>query len=95
MRATGPPEERWWTGRADALAEPAPGFADRFPLVARLHAADPFAADPFAADSPDDGADGEGVPHLERAAREAFEGGLALVLDGIEAAVAGGSGRRV
>ncbi|TDD33578.1 TetR family transcriptional regulator [Actinomadura sp. KC06] len=82
VRATGLSEERWWTGRAGVLQDLVPGFAERFPLVAWLQAEDTST-----------GAAGQGgdvgeVPFLERAAREAFEGGLVLVLDGIEAAVA-------
>lgn len=92
VRATGLSEERWWTGRADVLRDLAPGFAERFPLVARLHADDTAAHEAEAAtgDGTDDGSgDGAGeVPYLERAARDAFEGGLELVLDGIETAVA-------
>ncbi|WP_433471719.1 TetR/AcrR family transcriptional regulator [Spirillospora sp. CA-142024] len=82
VRATGLSEERWWHGRAEALEELAPGFAERFPLVAWLDAEGAPAV-------------AEDVPYLEQAARGAFEGGLALVLDGIDAAVAdarGGAG---
>ncbi|MFI0408900.1 TetR/AcrR family transcriptional regulator C-terminal domain-containing protein [Actinomadura sp. 3N508] len=82
VRATGLSEEEWWTGRAGVLRELAPRFGERFPLVARLHAEDTSSGI----------TDGEGaaqeVPFLERAARDAFEGGLALVLDGIETAIA-------
>ncbi|MES9544050.1 TetR/AcrR family transcriptional regulator C-terminal domain-containing protein [Actinomadura sp. NPDC000600] len=74
VRDTGMSEERWWYGRAGALEDLAPGFTECFPLVAWLDAEGGLAVD-------------EDVPYLERAAREAFEGGLALVLDGIAAAV--------
>jgi AcrR family transcriptional regulator len=73
--ATGLPEARWWQGRTDVLQEAAPDFAGRFPLVTWL---DTEGAPGFAED----------MPYLEQAAREAFEGGLALVLDGIAAALA-------
>ncbi|MGP4028245.1 TetR/AcrR family transcriptional regulator [Actinomadura sp. 3N407] len=93
VRATGLPEDLWWHGRAEALRELAPGFADRFPLVTWLQAQDATARGEgdAAAGAGEDVAGGAGeerVPYLERAAREAFEGGLALVLDGIEAAAA-------
>ncbi|MFI0481345.1 TetR/AcrR family transcriptional regulator C-terminal domain-containing protein [Actinomadura sp. 9N215] len=94
VRATGLSEERWWTGRAGVLRDLEPRFAERFPLVAWLHAEDALADAPTAQPDNDHGTadaavDGAGdVPYLERAARDAFEGGLALVLDGIEAAVA-------
>lgn len=78
VRATGLSEEQWWHGRAGALEALAPGFAECFPLVAWLNSEDSLG-------------DAEDVPYLEQAAREAFEGGLALVLDGIAAAVAAGS----
>jgi AcrR family transcriptional regulator len=76
VRATGLSEGEWWSARAQALEGLAPGFAGRFPLVAWLDAEG----------APDVS---DGVPYLEQAAREAFEGGLALVLDGIAAEVPG------
>ncbi|NDU77012.1 TetR family transcriptional regulator [Actinomadura sp. DSM 109109] len=81
VRDTGLSEERWWYGRAGALEALAPGFGERFPLVAWLEAEDAFAV-------------AEDVPYLEQAAREAFEGGLALVLDGIAAALDAAAARR-
>ncbi|MEU9016856.1 TetR/AcrR family transcriptional regulator C-terminal domain-containing protein, partial [Actinomadura sp. NPDC048394] len=38
VRATGLSEAQWWHGRAGALLEVAPGFAERFPRVAWLDA---------------------------------------------------------
>ncbi|MEU6751104.1 TetR/AcrR family transcriptional regulator C-terminal domain-containing protein [Spirillospora sp. NPDC046719] len=99
VRATGLTEEQWWHGRAGALPEVAPGFAERFPRVAWLDAEGapemPETAEAAgeAGDGPDGGSDG-GVSYLERAAREAFEGGLELVLDGIEAAIARAAARK-
>ncbi|WP_262402477.1 TetR/AcrR family transcriptional regulator [Actinomadura sp. CNU-125] len=79
-RATGASEDEWWHARSDALEGVAPDFAERFPRVAELSAAGAF----------DDAAfeGGDFVLYQERAAREAFTGGLRLVLDGIEAAAA-------
>lgn len=74
-QATGLPEEQWWYGRADALEEMAPGFGECFPLVSWLYSSAPPAGH-------------DDVPYLEQAAREAFEDGLELVLDGIDAAIA-------
>ncbi|MEV3926053.1 TetR/AcrR family transcriptional regulator [Actinomadura coerulea] len=79
VRATGLSEEEWWYGRAGALEALAPGFTERFPLVAWLNAEDVLGG-------------AEDVPYLEQAAREALEGGLALVLDGIAAALRAGEG---
>ncbi|WP_131736836.1 TetR/AcrR family transcriptional regulator C-terminal domain-containing protein [Actinomadura roseirufa] len=76
-RSTGLSEEEWWHGRSDALRDLVPDFVERFPTVAWL--------DSEGAPSvpPDDG-----VPYLEHLARQTFEGGLGLVLDGLEKAVA-------
>ncbi|WP_067464666.1 TetR/AcrR family transcriptional regulator C-terminal domain-containing protein [Actinomadura macra] len=77
VRATGKSEEEWWYSRTGVLQNLVPDFADRFPTTVWLDTEGP---PPEAAD--------ETVPYLEQAAREAFDGGLALVLDGIEAAIA-------
>ncbi|MGW9046309.1 TetR/AcrR family transcriptional regulator [Streptomyces lydicus] len=74
--STGVPDEEWWQARSAVLAEVAPDFAERFPLLVGLEAE---GAAPVA--------DGT-VPYLEREARTTFEVGLGVVLDGIEAAVA-------
>ncbi|QXJ19731.1 TetR/AcrR family transcriptional regulator C-terminal domain-containing protein [Actinomadura graeca] len=85
VRATGRSEEEWWYSRTEVLQSIAPDFAERFPATVRLDTEAP--PEPAAED----------VSYLEHAARTAFEGGLALVLDGIEAAVAraGGSPPRM
>ncbi|QKG19079.1 TetR/AcrR family transcriptional regulator C-terminal domain-containing protein [Actinomadura verrucosospora] len=81
VRATGLTEEQWWHGRTEALLRAAPGFAGRFPHVAWL--------DAEGASDVREAAEAAGAAsYLERAAREAFEGGLEIVLDGIEAAIA-------
>jgi hypothetical protein len=94
VRATGLTEAQWWHGRAGALPEVAPGFAERFPRVAWLDAegAPDVEEAAGAAACPGGGPEG-GVSYLEQAAREAFEGGLELVLDGIEAAIARSAAR--
>ncbi|CAM02498.1 TetR family transcriptional regulator [Saccharopolyspora erythraea NRRL 2338] len=74
--ATGVSDEEWWFARAGVLREVAPDFAERFPMVLRLE------ADQAA------GWEDDGSPYLEREAKRTFEAGLAVVLDGIEAAMA-------
>ncbi|MER5420112.1 TetR/AcrR family transcriptional regulator [Streptosporangium roseum] len=73
--ATGVSDEQWWQARSALLGEVAPDFAERFPMVAWLEGE--------AASPPEDAS----VPYLEREARKTFEAGLAVLLDGIEAAV--------
>ncbi len=75
--ATGLSDDEWWYARSALLEEVAPDFAERFPLLTRLEREGAF----HQAD--------ETVPYLEAEAREAFHVGLAVLLDGIEAAVAG------
>ncbi|QFG26730.1 TetR/AcrR family transcriptional regulator [Actinomadura sp. WMMB 499] len=86
--ATGATEDEWWHARSGALADTAPDFAARFPRVAELSAAGAFDDEAFEAGTPAAGEGGGFALYQERAAREAFAGGLALVLDGIEAAAA-------
>ncbi|MFV2172926.1 TetR/AcrR family transcriptional regulator [Actinomadura sp. LOL_016] len=86
-RATGASEDEWWYARSGALAEVAPDFAARFPRVAGLSAAGAFDDEAFE-EGPAGAGGGDGVLYQERAAREALVGGLALVLDGVEAAAA-------
>ncbi|MEU5208415.1 TetR/AcrR family transcriptional regulator C-terminal domain-containing protein [Streptomyces sp. NPDC020742] len=74
--STGVSDEEWWRARSGTLLEVVPDFAERFPLLVRLETE---GAAPVADAS---------VPYLEREARETFEVGLAVVLDGIAAAVA-------
>ncbi|MFE2756814.1 TetR/AcrR family transcriptional regulator [Actinosynnema sp. NPDC059335] len=75
-RETGLSDEEWWWSRSGVLAEVAPDFAERFPLSAWLAAEGP----------------GAGVSFVERGAVEAFEVGLEVLLDGVEAAVARAGG---
>ncbi|WP_406314485.1 TetR/AcrR family transcriptional regulator [Streptosporangium sp. NBC_01639] len=84
--ATGVSDEEWWHARSALLKEVAPDFAERFPMVTWLESE---GASRLAAEEEE-----EGVPYLEREAKETFRVGLTVLLDGIEAAVsrAGGSG---
>ncbi|MFF2044430.1 TetR/AcrR family transcriptional regulator C-terminal domain-containing protein [Kitasatospora sp. NPDC058170] len=72
--ATGVPDEEWWYARSAQLAEVAPDFAERFPLLTALESG--------AAPAPGSGAD-----HLVDQARDTFRTSLAVLLDGVEAAV--------
>jgi AcrR family transcriptional regulator len=74
--AGGASEEAWWSGRAAALQQVAPDFAQRFPDSVWL-------ADAGTIHRRDDS-----TPYLEREAMEAFTIGLTVLLDGIEAAMA-------
>ncbi|MEU9561775.1 TetR/AcrR family transcriptional regulator C-terminal domain-containing protein [Streptomyces sp. NPDC048161] len=89
--ATGESDEAWWFARSALLGEVAPDFVDRYPSLAAMETGS--APRPPA---PDPGEGGEAaVPYLEREARETFDAGLDVLLDGIEAAVrhAGATGR--
>lgn len=70
---TGVSEDDWWYARSAALEEVAPDFADRFPKLTWLAGEGAFDLDT------------EGS-YLEREGRESFEAGLAVLLDGVEAA---------
>ncbi|WP_067826496.1 TetR/AcrR family transcriptional regulator [Actinomadura kijaniata] len=72
---TGVSDEEWWYARSALLEEVAPDFAERYPSVAWLGDAGAY--------EPED----QSVPYMEGDARETFEAGLALLLDGVEAAV--------
>ncbi len=78
--ATGTPDDEWWYTRSPLLSEMAPDFSDRFPSVARLAEAGAFTLAE------------ETVPYQEQAAIETFRSGLAMLLDGVAAAVARGNG---
>ncbi|MFJ5120478.1 TetR/AcrR family transcriptional regulator [Kitasatospora sp. NPDC088548] len=78
--ATGVPDEEWWSARSTQLAELAPDFADRFPLLTALESG---AAAPAAEDG----------GYLEGQTRESFRTGLAVLLDGVETAVTRPDGR--
>ncbi|MFF2149178.1 TetR/AcrR family transcriptional regulator [Kitasatospora sp. NPDC058190] len=77
--ATGVSDEDWWTARSAAFEELVPDFAERFPMVVRMareagaHETGPHATD-------------QERPFLEQEATETFDAGLAVLLDGIEAA---------
>ncbi|MEU3269682.1 TetR/AcrR family transcriptional regulator [Saccharomonospora sp. NPDC006951] len=75
---TGVSDEDWWFPRSAMLEEVAPDFDTRFPVVTELAAKGAFDVDHEA-----------GGSYLEREGRQAFEAGLVLVLDGLEAAGAG------
>ncbi|GAA0421108.1 TetR family transcriptional regulator [Acrocarpospora corrugata] len=66
--STGTPDQEWWSLRSRLMREIVPDFAERFPHSTLL-----------AAQPPPDGAD-----QWERMARDAFTGGLAILLDGLE-----------
>lgn len=80
---TGVGDIEWWYTRAALLEEVAPDFAERYPTVRWLE------SEPSAAAAEEDGTEAGGsVPYLVREAEKTFEVGLAVLLDGIEAAVA-------
>ncbi|MEU9122567.1 TetR/AcrR family transcriptional regulator [Streptomyces sp. NPDC048506] len=74
--STGVSDDEWWQARSGMLTEVVPDFDERFPLLIRMETEG-------ATPSEDDAG-----PYVEREARKTFEVGLAVVLDGIEAAVA-------
>ncbi|MFI6759753.1 TetR/AcrR family transcriptional regulator [Micromonospora sp. NPDC050417] len=76
--ATGMSDEDWWYARSALLAEVAPDLAQRFPTLTRMESDQGFRMDD------------ETVPYLEQEARETFDFGLTVLLDGIEAATARG-----
>ncbi|KUL33428.1 TetR family transcriptional regulator [Streptomyces sp. NRRL F-4489] len=76
--ATGVGDEEWWQTRAGLLTEVVPDFAERFPLLVRLETEGA---------TPPSGEE-DGGSYLEREARITFEEGLAVILDGVQAAIA-------
>ncbi|WP_433518613.1 TetR/AcrR family transcriptional regulator [Nonomuraea sp. CA-143628] len=80
--ATGVSDEEWWYARSALLEEVAPGFAERFPMVAWIETDDPPPPP-----SPETPQSGQTTTYLEDKARPAFAAGLTVVLDGIEAAI--------
>ncbi|MFI0742853.1 TetR/AcrR family transcriptional regulator C-terminal domain-containing protein [Streptomyces sp. NPDC021100] len=76
---TGVPDRDWWGTRATLLNELAPDFADRFPLSTRLAS---FQGPPAG--------DGDPADVWERETDAVFAAGLAVLLDGIEAAAGSG-----
>ncbi len=77
--AAGVSDDEWWVVRSAIFAEVATGFAERFPMVARLETE--------AATVPPDGT----TPYLEREAKATFDVGLTILLEGIEAAIRDGA----
>jgi phytoene/squalene synthetase len=73
--ATGTGDDEWWHARAPLLKEMAPDFDTRFPMVAKLGEAGGYTLTD------------ETVPYQEQLATEAFQTGLAALLDGMEASV--------
>ncbi|MER5625631.1 TetR/AcrR family transcriptional regulator [Streptosporangium sp. NPDC002544] len=73
--ATGMSDEEWWYARSALLEEVAPDFAERFPTLTWLDSEGAYQSED------------ESVPYLEQEAKETFAAGLAVLLDGIEAAV--------
>ncbi|MEV4749582.1 TetR/AcrR family transcriptional regulator [Streptosporangium amethystogenes subsp. fukuiense] len=73
--ATGMSDEEWWYARSAVLEEVAPDFAERFPTLTWLDGEGAYQSED------------ESVPYLEQEAKETFAAGLAVLLDGIEAAM--------
>jgi AcrR family transcriptional regulator len=73
--ATGVSDEEWWFARSALMEEVAPDFAARFPMLVWLEREGATAVED------------DTVPYLEREGRKTFEAGLAVILDGIEAAI--------
>ncbi|TDC09060.1 TetR/AcrR family transcriptional regulator [Nonomuraea longispora] len=74
--ATGVSDEEWWRARSSLLEEVAPGFAASYPMVTWVESEDNEPA--------------TDEPYLEHRVGETFAVGLAVLLDGIEAAVKSG-----
>ncbi|ANZ39535.1 TetR family transcriptional regulator [Lentzea guizhouensis] len=72
--ATGEGDEEWWYARSAVLMEVEPDLATKFPMLHLLET-DREPVDPE-------------LPYLENDAVENFQGGLKVLLDGVEAAVA-------
>jgi AcrR family transcriptional regulator len=77
---TGLSDEEWWLARTTLLREVVPDLGDRFPAATWLESDD--------GDSDALGPDDADLPYLERRARQTFEAGLAVILDGLEATIA-------
>lgn len=71
--ATGVSDEEWWYTRSAILLDIVPNVTERFPMATGLNTG----PEPPSGDE----------PYLERQARDTFEAGLSIVLDGIEAAI--------
>jgi AcrR family transcriptional regulator len=88
---TGVSDEQWWTARSTQLHQVVPDFAARFPMSTWLgeeglreqSVGGPDGRAPESGECDRDAS----APYLEREAREMVGTGLAVLLDGIEAAV--------
>jgi AcrR family transcriptional regulator len=72
---TGLSEEKWWYARSAMLEEIVPDFGERYPTLTWMESRGAY--------EPLD----ETTPYLEQEATETFEAGLAVILDGVEAAM--------
>ncbi|MGF1661789.1 MAG: TetR/AcrR family transcriptional regulator [Kineosporiaceae bacterium] len=79
-RETGVSDDDWWLARRPILTEMMDAVPDRYPTLGRLSVEGAF--------DQADRAPGDDTSYLEREALDAFEFGLRLLLDGIEATVA-------
>ncbi|WP_346349041.1 TetR/AcrR family transcriptional regulator C-terminal domain-containing protein [Rhizohabitans arisaemae] len=75
---TGTFEHEWWYARSRLLAEVAPDYAARYPVLVWLHGEDLEESPP-----PGDAS----LTYQETEARRTFEAGLAVLLDGVETAM--------
>lgn len=74
--ATGVSDADWWTARSGQLAQVAPDVADRYPMSTWL------------ASGGSDELDGDADEYLRRQTEQTFMAGIAILLDGIETAIA-------
>ncbi|MFC4587634.1 TetR/AcrR family transcriptional regulator [Sphaerisporangium corydalis] len=81
--ATGVPDQEWWDGRSAQIAQVAPDFAERFPMVVWLGTE---GASPLG-DEADEPCPDDDRPYMEAEAEKTFQAGLTVLLDGIEAAM--------
>lgn len=73
--ATGVSDEEWWFARSALISEMAPDFGERYPALTWLDSEGAFLEK-----------GDETIPYMEREATRTFEAGLAVLLDGVEAA---------
>jgi AcrR family transcriptional regulator len=89
---TGVSDEDWWYARSALIQEMAPDFGDRHPGLVWLETEGATPASAAGCDDvPEEEAHGgvsydDGLSYMEREARLTFEAGLAVLLDGVEAA---------
>jgi AcrR family transcriptional regulator len=72
-RATGESDEDWWSARSAALAELAPDFVERFPMVVWIEQSSAASA--------------ETEPYLQTQVEATFAVALGVLLDGVEARI--------